>query len=236
MLIIGHRGAKGIARENTFDSFGAAFDSEVDGMEFDVRLTKDNQLIVIHDWHLTRTHSHPVAVSGLTLKELRELSSDQLVPTLEEILDIYFGQILLNIEVKSRGSGEAVVRLLKKKYIKKASDWNNFFISSLRGSELLHIRKLSTKVNLALIHRDNPFMFIAYHRRVKLTAVGFHRLYVNQFALQIAKKLGLFTYVYTVNRTAAIPLLQEQGIDGIITDYPDQFRNYMLNHAEETLL
>lgn len=235
MLIIGHRGAKGLALENTLDAFGVAFHAAADVFEFDVRLTKDQKLIVIHDAHLRRTHNHPVAVSGMTLTELRNLSSDSLIPTLDEVLDIYFGHVLLNIEVKSRGCGEAVVRLLKKKYIKKASDWDKFFISSFRGGELMRMRKISPRVNLALLHGNNPFIFIAYHRRIGLTAVGFHRLYINQFALQIAKKLGLFTYVYTVNRTAAIPLLQEQGIDGIVTDYPDRFKEYMVKHKETAL-
>lgn len=236
MLIIGHRGAKGLALENTLESFGLAFDVEADVLEFDVRLTKDQKLVVIHDAHLTRTHHHPVAVSGMTLAELRNLSSDSLIPTLEEVLDIYFGNVMLNIEVKSRGAGEAALRLIKKKYIKKTRDWDKFFISAFRGGELVRMRKISPKVNLALLHGNNPFIFIAYHRRIGLTAVGFHRLYINQFALQIAKKLGLFTYVYTVNRTAAITLLQKQGIDGIVTDYPDQFKDYMLEHREDALV
>ena len=124
MLIIGHRGAKGLLPENTLESFGIAFDVEADVLEFDVRVTKDHKLVVIHDAHLTRTHNHPVAVSGMTLAELRSLSADHLIPTLEEVLDIYFGNVMLNIEVKSRGAGEAVLRLIKKNYIKKASDWD----------------------------------------------------------------------------------------------------------------
>jgi glycerophosphoryl diester phosphodiesterase len=236
MLIIGHRGAKGLALENTLESLGVGFDAEADVLEFDVRLTKDHHLVIIHDAHLTRTHNHPVAVSGMTLDELRNLSSDSLIPTLEEVLDIFFGKVLLNIEVKSRGCGEAVVRLLKKKYIKKAADWDKCFVSAFRGGELLRMRKISSRVNLALLHGNNPFIFIAYHSRIRLTAVGFHRLYINQFALQIAKKLGLFTYVYTVNRTAAIQLLQKQGIDGIVTDYPDRFKEYIVKHKEDMLV
>src|SRR5699024_8562922 len=104
------------------------------------------------------------------------------------------------------------------------SDWDNVLISSFKGSELVKIRKVAPKANLAPLHEENPYMFIAYHRRITLTAVRFHRLYINRFALEIARRLQLFTYVYTVDRTAAIPLMQEQGIDGIVTNYPDKFR------------
>lgn len=232
MLIIGHRGAKGIAPENTMESLQAGFEADADMLEFDVRTTKDNVLVVIHDARLLRTHRRPVAIGNLTFDQLRELTVHDPVPTLSEVLDVYFGKILLNIEIKSRGAGGAVVELLKKRYITKAMDWDNVLISSFRGSELMHMRKLSSRVNLALLHDDNPFLFIAYQRRLHLTAVGFHRLYLNRFALEIAKRSGLFIYVYTVNRRGAIQVLQNQGVDGVVTNYPDQFRHYLETHHD----
>lgn len=233
MLIIGHRGAKGLVAENTLASLEAGMLNGADILEFDVRLTKDNVLVVIHDARLTRTHKRNIAVSGLTLDELRAESIDSPIPTLKEVLDKYYKKILLNIEIKSRGAGIAVIELLNSGYIKKSADWDNILISSFKGSELVKIRKIAAKANLALLHEENPFIFIAYHRRITLTAVGFHRLYLNRFALEIARRLQLFTYVYTVDRTAAIPLLQEQAIDGVVTNYPDKFRAYVVSHPEE---
>ncbi len=227
MLIIGHRGAKGVAPENTMESLQAGYDAQADMLEFDVRTTKDNVLIVIHDARLLRTHRRPVAINTLTLEQLRELTVHDPVPTLTEVLDEFYGRILLNIEVKSRGAGEAVVKLLKKHYVTKASDWDNVLVSCFRSSELLRMRKLSSRVNLALLHDDNPFIFIAYQRRLRLTAVGFHRLYLNRFALEIAKRSGLFIYVYTVNRIGAIQVLEQQGVDGVVTNYPESFRHYL---------
>jgi glycerophosphoryl diester phosphodiesterase len=204
-----------------------------DILEFDVRMTKDHVLVVIHDAWLIRTHRHTGSVSNLTFDELLSASKDNPIPTLKEVLDIYYKKILLNIEIKSRGTGAAVVELLKSRYIKKSSDWDNILISSFKGSTLTKVRKESPHANLALLHSENPFIFIAYHRRLSLTAVGFHRLYLNRFALEIAQRLQLFTYVYTVDRTAAIPLLQQQNIDGIVTNYPDKFRAYIVAHAED---
>ncbi len=223
MLIIGHRGAGGIAPENTMASFQAGLESAADMLEFDVRLTKDRIPVVIHDSRLIRTHHLRESIAGLTLEELAELTPEQQVPTLEEVLDTYFGVILLNIELKARGSGQVVIALLKDRYIKKAKDWDNVIISSFKGSELLAIRRREKKANLALLHDQNPFLFIAYQRFIQFTAVGFHRLYLNSFALEIARKAGLFIYVYTVDRPAALPLLQRQGIDGVVTNYPDKF-------------
>jgi glycerophosphoryl diester phosphodiesterase len=54
--------------------------------------------------------------------------------------------------------------------------------------------------------------------------VGFHRLHVNQVALEVAKRFGVFTYAYTVNRQTAARKLADQGIDGIVTDFPARMR------------
>ena len=99
------------------------------------------------------------------------------------------------------------------------------------GYELVRVRRMAKRANLALLHSRNPFIFIAYHRFTKFTAVGFHRLYINKFALEIAHKAKLFTYVYTVNRPTSIAHLAEQGIDGIVTNYPDKFNDAL---AHET--
>jgi len=223
MLIIGHRGAAGLAPENTMKAMKAGYEADADMLEVDVRMTKDGRIVAMHDARLARTHHHREAVSGLTYDQFQTLTKDSPVPLLETILDKYFGRILLNIEVKSRDCGEAVLELLKVHYIKKTSDWDNVIISSFKGTELGSIRKLAPHANLTLLHNENPFLFIAYQRKLKLTAVGFHRLYLNPLALAIAKRAGLFIYVYTVDRLGALQLLEEQGIDGIVTNYPDKF-------------
>ena len=222
MLIIGHRGAAGRAPENTMSSFEAAFKAGADMIELDVRLTADNRLVVIHDSRLLRTHHLRDLVANVTYERLRKLTVDRPVPLLEEILDIYFGRILLNIELKSRGSGEQLVRLLKKHYIAKASDWDKVIVSSFRGSELVQVRQLAKRANLALLHSENPFIFVAYHRFINLTAVGFHRLYLTRLALEIARCAGIFIYVYTVDRPGALRHLEEKGVQGVVTNYPDK--------------
>lgn len=221
MLIIGHRGAAGLAPENTIEALQAGIDAGADILEFDVRLTSDGIPVVIHDASATRTHKKRISISRITFDELQEKTSQQPIPALSQVLDKFFGKILLNIELKGKGSGKVVAELIAKHYIKKASDWDNVIFSSFRGREIGTVRKISDKANLALLHDQNPFLFIAYERKLHLTAVGFHRLYVNRFALEIAKKLGLFVYVYTVDRPHGALLLQRQGIDGVVTNHPD---------------
>lgn len=225
MLIIGHRGAGGLAPENTMAALAAGVEVGADMLEIDVRLTKDGVPIVIHDSRLLRTHRLRESVAGLTYEELSMLTAEQPIPTLAEVLDTYFGTILLNIELKARGSGQVVLQLLTSRYIKKSKHWDNVILSSFKGAELLSIRRQAPKANLAMLHNENPFLFVAYQRFVQFTAVGFHRLYLNRFALEIAKKAGLFVYVYTVDRPGALPSLEKQGVEGVVTNYPDKFHD-----------
>lgn len=221
MLIIGHRGAAGLAPENTLEAFRVGVEKDADILELDVRLTADGIPIVIHDPDTLRTHRQHVTISHTTLSELRTKIPDHSIPTLEEVLDEFFGNILLNIELKGKDSGKAAVALIKRKYIKKPSDWDFIIFSSFKVRELSAVRDVSKKANLALLHFTNPFIFIAYQRKLRFTAVGFHRLYINWLALEIAKQLRLFTYVYTVDRPYGALLLQRRGIDGVVTNRPD---------------
>jgi len=222
MLVIGHRGAAGLAHENTLTALQAGFEAGADMLEFDVRITKDGIPVLAHDFHTFRTHRDFSIISHHTLAELRQRLLEFPIVTLEEVLDEFFGHIILNIEVKGRGSGKIAASFVKKHYIKKSEDWDNILFSSFSGGELRAIRKVSKRANLSLLHFDNPFLFIAYQRSLQLTAVGFHRLYVNSFALLIAKKVGLFTYAYTVDRPQAAILLAQEGIEGVVTNYPDR--------------
>lgn len=220
MLVIGHRGAAGVAPENTLESLRAGMMAGADILEFDVRLTKDNIPVVIHDATTLRTHKDRKVIAHHTLAELREFQLSPHIPTLSEVLDEFYGHILLNIELKSRGSGQVVTELLRDRYITQDSDWDAVLLSSFKGRELARVRKISRRVPLALLHDQNPFLFIAYHRKLQFSAVGFHRLYINPLATEIAKRLELFCYAYTVDRPYGALLLDRKGIDGIVTNLP----------------
>lgn len=220
MLVIGHRGAKGKGLVNTLDAMRYAIAQGADGLEFDVRLTRDGVPIIIHDDTLLLTRGINRSVRSLTLRELNDLSSDKPVPTLTEVLDEFWGKTYLNIELKSRGSGAAVVALLVSRYVTQQKDWQNCLLSSFWVRELRGARSLSPHAHLALLHNRNPFKFLMYQRSLRFAGLGFHRLYTSLLALAIARKLGIFTYAYTVNRPGGAQLLRDKQIDAVVTDYP----------------
>ena len=217
MLVIGHRGAKGLAPENTLESLRAGYEAGADILEFDIRLTSDKIPILCHD-----SKQYGQRVGTATLAELRVSGP---ITTLSEVLDEFYGRILLNLEYKPAIGVDVVYKLIAKKYIKRPTDWNNLLFSSFHVRPLLRLRRLSTDVNLALLHSVNPFAFVTYQRKLQLAAVGWHRLHVNRLAIEIAQKSDIFSYVYTVNRPQAAKILERRGIDGVVTDYPNKLVN-----------
>lgn len=214
MLVIGHRGAAGLAAENTLEALQAGIDAGADMLEFDVRVTSDNVPILCHDSKL-----YGMRVASTRLSKLRKAGK---VTTLKAVLDELFGKILLNLEMKSITGIDVVYEMLKKDYIKKADDWDNLLVSSFHATVLLRLRRRSREVNLALLHSINPMSFLVYHRKLNLSAAGWHRLHFNKIVIPLARKLDIFTYVHTVNRPEAALLFAKRGVDGVVTDYPNK--------------
>lgn len=233
MLVIGHRGAAGVAPENSLESLRAGVEAGADMLEFDVHMTSDHVPILIHDSNLLRTHKKRVFVATTTFKKLQELTAESPNPiiSLESVLDEFFGEVLLNIEIKQRDMAEHIITLLQRKYIKKKDDWDLFVFSAFSPKDLAALRKLSKEANLWLLHKRNPFIFIAYARRLDLDGVGFHRLYINDLALKIAKLTNLFTYAYTVNRPNGAKQLGDRGVDGVVSDYPASILKGIKNYS-----
>jgi len=213
MLIIGHRGAAGLEPENTLEALRAGFKAGSDILEFDIRITSDGIPVLSHN---------PVVegkwVSRHTLAQLRNHVP---ITTLREVLDTFFGKILLNIELKQSSGAEPVYELVRL-YINRPADWDNVLFSSFKPSALMRLRALDSKLSLALLHHINPFAFMRYQRRLKLSAVGFHRLHINAIALMVAKELDIFTYAYTVDNPSTAARLERRGIDGIVTNVPGE--------------
>lgn len=106
VLIIGHRGARNLWPENSLAGFEKTRDLGVDGVEFDVHLSRDGQMAVIHDPSLDRTTEGSGAVANRTAAELATTKlrdgNGEGVPTLDAVLDVYAGAAMeLHIEIKT---------------------------------------------------------------------------------------------------------------------------------------
>src|SRR4030042_5333291 len=155
MLRIGHRDSRAYEPENTLRSFGKALEIGVDAIEFDVRKTRDNHLIVIHDADVKRTTNGKGLVADLTLKEIKELSTEkgEKIPTLEEALEFLDSKVKILIELKETGTEEKVLSTVHSKKTEK-----NVIITSFHEPALAKVRELNKTIQTGLIYakHKNP--------------------------------------------------------------------------------
>lgn len=224
MLVIAHRGARGEKPENSIAALRTGLDSGADVIEFDIRVTRDGVPILSHDYLMYRMHHKLDFITRHTLAELEKkvAGTEHEVVTLEKALDECLGKIIIIIDMKEYRAVTSVINALKKR-LKRKKDWESIMFSSFNPLILRKIRTRAPHASLALLHHRNPLNFIAWQIPLRLTAVGFHRLHLSNFGLKVAQKLGLFTYVYTVNRLGAAKILEDKGYDAVVTDFPTQF-------------
>jgi glycerophosphoryl diester phosphodiesterase len=112
---VGHRGASALAPENTLRSIELAIEFGLDLVEVDVYLSRDGEVVVIHDEDLRRVAHRPEAVADLTAADLArvDLGHGQSVPRLSEVLDLARGRIGVYVELKGAQTGAAVGRLAR---------------------------------------------------------------------------------------------------------------------------
>lgn len=221
MNIVGHRGARGLAPENTLSSFRAALKAGVDWIEFDVRATSDGRVVVIHDPTTLRIGNRLKRVKSSDYNTLKQIKifDDHTIPTLAEAMNAIDGRAKVNIEIKSTGCADAVVNVIIRQ-IKKGANYNDFLVSSFKAKLLKEVHYLNSRIPLGLLHRNRASKFLKI-RGLRVQAVGFNKRFINKRIIQQAKLRQLKVYVYTVNKFSEAARLAAKGVDEIVTDRPD---------------
>lgn len=236
MLIIAHRGASGDAPENTMAAFQLAIDKKADGMELDVHLTKDGEVVICHDDDVKRTTNGQGLIKDMTLEELRRLDAGswygesfggEAIPTLKEFMALVAGtQLLINLEIKNlpyyhKGIEEKLIRS-----VHEHDMLDRVVISSFDHYALAETARLEPRMKLGVLFSTRIMEPWAYVQQLPFTAYSLHPHYsfVDEAYIRQSHAHGFKVYPYTVNEKEwAIPLTKA-GLDGVITNYPDRFR------------
>jgi glycerophosphoryl diester phosphodiesterase len=217
MLRIGHRGARAYAPENTLTSFKKALEIGVDAIELDVRKTKDNQLVVIHDDNVKRTTNGDGLVCELTLKDIKGFSAEggEKIPTLEEALDFLDKKVKVLVELKEEGIEKQVLSVIHERDLEK-----NVVITSFSETALKEVRELNDKVETGLIYakHKNPIKAALDLKANYLVAI--YR-FVHTANVEKAHENGLKVVVWTINNPEEVEAYIKKGVDGIASDKPD---------------
>jgi glycerophosphoryl diester phosphodiesterase len=225
MRIIAHRGASGYEPENTLAAFRRAIDMRADMIEFDVHVLTSGEVVLIHDLRVNRTTNGRGYVAHHQFEEIRRLDAGtgEVIPTLQEALEVINRQALVNIELKGPHSAEPVARILRK-YLAKGWQASDFLVSSFNHPELLEFKQLMPTIDIAVLSGDVPLGYASFAEELEAVAVNPGDEFVSPEYVTDAHQRGMSVYVWTVNDPEEIERMHEIGVDGIFTNYPDVAR------------
>jgi glycerophosphoryl diester phosphodiesterase len=212
-LIIAHRGASAMARENTLEAFQKAIDLRADMIEFDVRRTQDGRYVIHHDPHIAGK-----PLNEMTLREVREIARSLgfHVPELEEVLALARGRIRLDIEMKEEGYEREIVHLVGSTLAE-----GDFIVSSFHAGCLARVKQCRSGVRTGLIFKDAAALTTDILEGDTDWLIPARNLAAGEL-LERMSRSGKKIAVWTVNDTEQMKrLLEDDRIEGIITDRTD---------------
>ncbi|WP_082780295.1 glycerophosphodiester phosphodiesterase family protein [Rufibacter sp. DG15C] len=239
--VIAHRGASHQAPENTLAAIKKAIETEADFIEIDVHLSKDGEVVVIHDATVDRTTNGTGQIANLTLEELKKLDAGrkldsafagERIPTLAQVLKVVRGKKKLLIELKKgekdyyEGLEQKTLDLLREH---KATDWcvlQSFYDPILeriwQSDFMIPTHKLMMgKVPFLPIFFDHEFKFGSLDRYHKAAAINIHRHFASKSFISSLHNQGFKTFVWTEDDPENIKQLFKNGADGVITNRPE---------------
>jgi glycerophosphoryl diester phosphodiesterase len=231
-ILLGHRGAKKYAPENTLAAFNLALEQGADGVELDAKLSADGIIVVHHDTTVNRTTDGKGRLSQLPFAALRELDAGSFfsekfrgekIPTLEEVFESIGRRAIINVELTNYSTPhdslvEKTCELVRRHALQKSIIFSSFFAGNLKKAAALLPevpRGLLTQASvLGLWGRSFGFNFGDY--------AALHPYISDVTAQQVQRvhRLGRKINVWTVNTEEDIRRLIGWGVDGIITDDP----------------
>jgi len=225
--ITGHRGAAGLAQENTLAAIQKGLEQKCDRIEIDVHQTADSVIVLMHDDNIDRMTNGKGKIKNLPYRQLQEYkvkaskaegSVPEKIPTLEEAIEAVKGKAILLIELKDGadvypGIEENVIALIRKH---KAEKW--CMVHSFREKILKKFHTLAPEIPLHLLLLTG--LFNAPPEEYITEVSVFSRLISKSFIDKVHKD-GKKINVWTVNNIDDMLYFIQIGVDGIITDFPD---------------
>lgn len=221
ILLIGHRGASTIAPPNTLKAFEKAIELKADYSEFDIHLTKDGEIVIIHDADTFNATGVKGLIKDMTLDQIKSLDAGEgeKIPTLHELINIAKKKMGLQIEIKATNLFDKLIKILKEENLLETS-----IISSFMLDELLKLKNLEPHAKVGLLLFSEIVRPTIVKRKIeKVAKDNFYSIHTyfnhtDKDIVDFAHNHGLKIIVWTVNDRKIMEELIHIGVDGIITD------------------
>jgi len=242
MEIWGHRGAYDHAPENTLTGFQLAVDMGADGVEFDIQLTRDGEVVVIHDEKIDRTSDGHGFVKDFTLSELKKFNFNKKgitkplfmeIPTLDEAIQLLkLLNVRVNIEFKTgkvyyEGIEAKALEIINKHDMLEKTVWSSFNHYSIQKLKQLELHAETALLSASQIHvtgeQCEKTGASALHANIK------QLLYPG--LVDECHKRGIKVRAWTVSKVKELKLAQDSNVDGICTNRIDAARKFFFRKA-----
>lgn len=213
--IIGHRGAAGLARENSLKALELAIRYGAEVAEFDVQTTRDGVPVASHDDIVLFDDGVRASIRSMDFNDVRSRSvGGEPIATIEELVEHARGRIGLFLEIKNPEDTLTVANLVRRL---NAVDW--VAIISFYESTLTQLRGSGIVTGLLYFKPPGKVLeCVKLNCRIVLPRFNL----ATEKTIALAHKLRLKVVTWTVNDTKLVEELALRGVDGIATDYPDR--------------
>jgi len=246
VLVVAHRGGAALAPENTLAAFENALKISVDMVECDVHLSKDGELVVMHDPNVSRTTDGNGQINEMTLAEIKKLNAAakfssgtfaaQPPPTLGELLDLVKGKTGIQIEIKLAagnvrypGIEKKVADMLNTKGLTDKAIVISFDFPTLKDTKAIDSRiKTGALVNAQwMMARMTKSPEEIVDEVIRTTGADYFMPAsgsVNEALVKATHARGLKMGVWTVDATSEMRRLAGWGVDAITSNRPDELK------------
>lgn len=227
---IAHRGASVYAPENTMASFHKAIELGFDFIEFDVRISKDGELVVIHDPKVNRTTNGDGFVHDLSSNELKKLDagswfhssfSGERIPLLSEVLEEFGGKVGLLIDVKqsevNKFLNEKLAQLLQT-YFDNGLNPSTIKVQSFQVNQVKHFSTLCPDVSVGIVVNKTLNMFQLASYRNFASFISIHHQLITEAFIKQAKYFDYEVYSWTIKEQFQFIAMQRLSVNGIISN------------------
>lgn len=224
MQIIAHRGASGLAPENTLKAIRLALTLGAQAIEIDVQRA-DGELWVFHDRRLERCTNGGGVLTAQSRAYLAGLDAGEgePIPTLWQVMEAIAGKAELHIELKGAQTADEVARLTRRAEAELGFTPAHWVVSSFHHPELARFAALRPEIRLGALTSTIPLTLAKFAAELGAWSLNCDLDFVDEALVMDAHRRGLKVLVYTVDHTADLAALAAMGVDGIFTNRPDRF-------------
>ncbi len=219
VTVTGHRGCAGLEPENTLRSFRKAVSLDVDLIEFDIRRTKDNYLVVIHDETVDRTTNSKGYVKDYTLKDIKKLDAGkgEKIMTFQEVIDFLKNENpLMTIEIKEPDTLQEVLSVIKRNNLE-----NKVILVSFWHESMKRAKEIEPKIKTGAIIKARPMDTISLVRACNADILCMNYVYVDSRLVHDCHKNNIELNPWTIDKIPDMKRIIELGADNVTSNRPD---------------